>query len=131
MPRVRSRVVGCAAALGLIAALAACSTGGGGGSDLGSGAQPVNNRVVCGYVAQLANSATALQRVDVRDPAEFSKALDTAVKQYVATLDQIAPLVGAKLEPTVTDVRKLVEAHQFAQADTARVPLDTWTADHC
>jgi hypothetical protein len=128
---VRSRLVGCAAALGLTAALAACSTGGGGGSDLGSGTQPVNNGVVCGYVAQLPNSAAALQRVDVRDPAQFATALDNAVKQYVATLDQIAPLVDSKLKPTVSDVRRLVMAHQFAQADTARVPLDTWTADHC
>ncbi|HEY3834840.1 MAG TPA: hypothetical protein VGO03_21305 [Acidimicrobiia bacterium] len=128
---MRSRVVGCASALGLTLVLAACSTGGGGGSDLGSGTQPVNNRVVCGYVAQLPNSAAALQRADVRDPAQFSTVLDTAVKQYVATLDQIAPLIDPKLKSTVSNVRKLVVAHEFAQANDARVPLDTWTADHC
>jgi hypothetical protein len=57
--------------------------------------------------------------------------LNDAVKQYVATLDAIAPRVNANLKSTVKQVRQLVLAHRFSDATTARVPLDTWTADHC
>ena len=113
----------------LVVAATACSTGG--GDALGSGTQAPDNGVLCGYIAQLADSATALQQVDVRDPTTFTKSLDDAVHEYVQTLDQIAPRVDANLKSTVRQVRSLVLAHRFADATAARVPLDTWTADHC
>jgi hypothetical protein len=111
--------------------LASCSTGGGNSSDLGSGSQPANYRVLCGKIAQLPDSAALLQRVDVRDPVQFKKVLDEAVNQYVATLDDIAARVEPKLRSTVAEVRKLVLDHKFGEATDARVPLDTWTADNC
>ncbi len=112
-------------------ALGACSTGGGGAGDLGSGTQPVNNRVVCGLIGQLPGSAAPLEHADVRDPVTFTKALDTAVAQYVAKLDEVALRVDPKLKSTVSEVRRLVLAHKFNEASDARVPLDTWTADNC
>ena len=130
--RVRSRVVGWALAIGLaVAAPAACSTGGGGAGNLASGTQPQNYGVLCGLIAQLPAAATQLQRVDVRDPGPFKTTLDNAVQQYVGILDQIAPRVDSKLKSTVSEVRRLVLAHRFGDAGDARVPLDTWTADHC
>jgi hypothetical protein len=126
------RAVRCALALGLAAALgAACSTGGTGAGNLASGTQPPNNGALCGLIGQLPAAAAQLQRADVRNPQTFSTALDNAVKQYVGTLDQIATRVDPKLRPTVAEVRRLVLAHRFNDATDARVPLDTWTADHC
>jgi hypothetical protein len=82
-------------------------------------------------IAELPSSAAALQRADVRDPATFTAVLNNAVKQYVATLDEITPRVDSQLKTTVAQVRRLVLAHDFNAASDARVPLDTWTADHC
>jgi hypothetical protein len=120
-----------AAVVALLGAAAACSTGGSGAGDLGSGTQPADNSALCGLVAQLPDAAAALERADVRDPATFTTTLNTAVQQYVATLDQISKRADSKLRGTVTEVRRLVLAHQFSAATAARVPLDTWTADHC
>ena len=120
------------AALGLtVAILAGCSTGGSGGSDLGSGTEPANNAALCNLIAQLPQSAAKVQNVDLRDPAAFAKAIDNAVKEYLSTLDQISSRVDSKLQPVVKQVRALVVAHKFVEAGNARVPLDTWTADHC
>jgi hypothetical protein len=119
------------AAVALVGAAAACSTGGSGAADLGSGTQPADNGVLCGLIGQLPDAASGLERVDVRDPATFTTTLDSAVQQYVAKLDQISKRADSKLRGTVTEVRRLVLAHDFSAATAARVPLDTWTADHC
>src|SRR4051794_39184427 len=80
--RVRrvSAMVLCVGAL--VAASAGCSTGGGGAGDLGANTQPPNNRVACSLIAQLPDSASLLQRVNVRDPETFNRVLDEAVGQY-------------------------------------------------
>src|SRR6476619_1224615 len=66
----RVRRLGLATRVGAVVALAgaltACSTGGGSSSDLGSGTQPQNNRVLCSLIGQLPDTAGLLQRVDVR-----------------------------------------------------------------
>ncbi len=120
------------ATLSLTVAIAAgCSTGGSSSSDLGTGTEAANTQAVCNLIAQLPQSAALLQQADLRNPQTFSKDLDAAVKQYLGILDQIETRVDSKLLPTVKQVRSLVAGHHFAEAGDARVPLDTWTADHC
>lgn len=115
------RVVLLSAAL---VAVSACSGGGAGGSDL-------ETKAACGLIVRLAESAEPVEEADIADPARFEAALDEAVGQYVATIDELRPLVPDDLDDDLDRLKAAASQYRFEDAVAARVALDEYAQATC
>lgn len=113
------------AALGL----GACS--GGGSSHSGSGTGGVDVKAACAALADLKQSATALNGVDVSDPQLSLSALAKAVDAYTKALVRFERVAPLRLRAPAERVRTAVRAHHFTEAEDARAPITAWATKNC
>jgi hypothetical protein len=128
-PRARrrdaTRPVAGATAAAIVAvpvlALAAC-----GGA--GAGADPA---AACGLVGRLADTAEIVERADVADPDAFAEALDAAVSEYVAILEDLREAAPEELAGDLDRLEAAVTQYDFDEAVRARAALDDYADRTC
>jgi hypothetical protein len=109
-----------------VVAVSACSGGGG-----ASGDSDLRTKAVCGLMVRLAESAEPVEEVDVADPARFETALDEAVGQYVATVDELRELVPDELDDDLDQLEAAASQYRFEDALAARIALDEYAQATC
>ena len=115
-------------ALLVSAGLAGCSNGGGGGS---GGALVGDPEVVCTLIERLDATGKDVAAADVRDPAAFGDALDSAVQQYTSVLGDLEQVAPTSLRTDVERLRASVEQFRFADGVEAHAALDTYRTRNC
>ena len=104
--------------------LASCSGGGG-------GATALEQRAVCDAFDRLAASAAPVEGVDLSDPASFEEALDEAVSEYVAALQELRDLVPDTFEDDIDQLQAAASQYRFRDALDARVALEEFEQATC
>lgn len=100
---------------------------GDGGGVLGSG----NDDATCRLVERLAATAQTVEQADISDPDAFEAALDVAVLEYSATVDDLLDVAPKSLRDDLERMKAAVEQYRFEDAITARAALDDYTARAC
>ena len=85
----------------------------------------------CTFIAKLDEIASNVATADVHNPETFKKALDTAVKEYVANVRSLRAIAPADLHAGLTRVEADVQQYRFDAAVTDRVALDAYAARTC
>jgi hypothetical protein len=118
-----------------VALLGAVAVGAAGGCSAalhrGPSGPPGGDKATCVLIGDLSRSGDALGRANISDPHTFDLVLAAAVRDYTAILDKIADRVPDDLRRRVLLLRSAVEQYKFADAITARAPLDDWASQHC
>jgi hypothetical protein len=112
----------------ICAGLAAQCSGGGGG---GPGALGSSSEVACTLIGRLAETAQVVEKADISDPEAFQSALDDAVAQYVATIDDLRSAVPEHLRDDLDRLQAAIEQYDFEDALAARAPLDEYAKAEC
>jgi hypothetical protein len=132
MQGARSRRVGSRVGSCLVAALLLAACTGGGVSHSGSGGTgAVDVKAACAALAELKQSAKALNGVDVADPERSQEALAKAVDAYDTALVSFERVAPQRLRAPAGVVRDAVAARHFSDAVAARAPIDAWAAKNC
>jgi hypothetical protein len=127
------RVVVGAMLFAMSGALAACSASGT-ASGTGDGSVKgghVDTRTACRLLRQLDQDGKTVAHADVGDPAAFSASLDTAVKRYTATLDQLRLVVPSNLLPSIDRLHAAVDQYRFTDGVDAHATLSAYRARSC
>lgn len=119
--RVATRPLAVAAPVALVLVLAGCG-GGGAGADASA---------ACPLVERLAGTAEIVERADVADPDAFAEALDTAVSEYVAILEELREETPDELAGDLDRLEAAVTQYDFDEAVRARAALDDYAARTC
>jgi hypothetical protein len=113
----------------ICAGLAAqCSGGGGGGTRTALGE---SSDAACTLIDRLAETAQVVEKADISDPEAFQSALDDAVAEYVATIDDLRSAVPGSLHDDLDRLQAAVEQYDFDDALAARASLDEYAAAEC
>jgi hypothetical protein len=131
MQGARSRRVASCIGLLVVGALMLGACTGGGSSNSGSGTGGVDVKAACAALAELKQSATALNGVDVSDPQLSLSALAKAVDAYTKALVRFERVAPLRLRAPARRVRTAVRAHHFTEAEGARAPITAWAAKNC
>lgn len=124
-PTTGARLVVCGLLFVGFGAVAACSSRG------GSSEIDRSDDAACELLDRLAATADSVEAADVADPEAFTTALETAVLEYVTTLDSLIAAAPPSLTEDLEEVRGLVEQYRFSEAAEARVPIDDWADTAC
>lgn len=114
-----------AAALSLGVALSACAGGGGGPGEGGSA------RDLCALYDRLGETATQVEQADVSDPERFEASLQSAVDQYVASVEDLREVAPDELHEDLDRLGAAAAQFRFDDALDARVSLDEYAAERC
>jgi len=107
--------------------LVGCSNGGG-----GSGGTLVGDpEVVCTLIERLDATGKDVAAADVRDPAAFGDALDSAVERYTSVLGDLEQVAPTSLRTDVERLRASVEQYRFTDGVEAHAALDTYRTRKC
>jgi hypothetical protein len=115
------------AAVLLATVLAAC----GGADPRDDAAADREVEATCEALAEMQTRARSIERVNVADPAAFTKALDRAVEQYTEELGELREVAPEPLHGPIGRLDRAVRRHDFDTALRARAPLDTYVATKC
>jgi hypothetical protein len=109
-----------------LAVLAGCSSGSGGGAS-----NLANSQAVCTLVDRLDHTGEEVARADVKDPAAFSDALDTAVERYTEILDDLRKVAPQELHNELEQLHAAVEQYRFGDGVDAHAALDAYATRSC
>jgi hypothetical protein len=101
------------------------------GAGCGTGGAGADTSRVCGLVERLAATATAVERADVADPDAFAAALEAAVAEYRAVLDELREVTPEELAGDLDRLEAAVTQYDFAEAVRARAALDRHAGRTC
>ena len=94
-------------------------------------AHPFAKKPACALLAKLAQTGQTVQNADVSDPTAFQATLQTAVKTYVRTAQELRVAVPAHLTPDVDRMIAAVRENKFTDADAARADIDEYARSTC
>lgn len=94
----------------------------------GSAADPA---AACALVGRLADTAEIVERADVADPDAFAEALDTAVSEYAAILEELREETPDELAGDLDRLEAAVTQYDFDEAVRARAALDDYADRTC
>jgi hypothetical protein len=128
MPRPRLRPLCCsvAAASLLTGALAACARDGG---DAGAGGD--DSAATCTALDHLAAHAVAIERIDVKDPDAYTRALDDEVDDYMRDLAQLRGTAPDSLHGAIDSLSTTVRRRDFDAAARPRDALEVFATKRC
>jgi hypothetical protein len=88
-------------------------------------------QVVCTLIERLDATGKDVAAADVRDPATFDAALDSAVKQYSTVLADLEKVAPSSLRADVQRLQAAVEQYRFADGVEPHAALDTYRTSNC
>jgi hypothetical protein len=90
-----------------------------------------SHEAACALFARLDQPAGAVEGADLADPGGFEEALDAAVLQYTATIDDLRAELPVDLHDELDRIEAAVAQYRFTDAIDDRVTLEGFEQEHC